>query len=130
MFAAAALGFAVALSAVLYVRALDKYRGPHAYLDMAAWMPGHVPEMARIMVNDPASFYYHSGHESLSIPNADLDTVLQVMDRYGAEYLVLDSHYAMLRALYDAPHTDDRLVVVGAFGEGDDTVYLLSRRST
>ena len=47
---------------------------------------------------------------SLSIPNADLDTVLDVMDRYDAAYLLLDANNASLQALYRAPESEDRLI--------------------
>jgi hypothetical protein len=60
----------------------------------------------------------------LSIPNAGVDTVLAVMGRFGAEYLLLDGNYVPLRELYARPRSDDRLVLLAMFGDGPQTVYL------
>jgi len=81
---------AVGLSAWLYGTNLDRFRGPHLYDQAAGWLDEHAGDGTRVMVNDPASFYYHSRIASLPIPNADLDTVLRVMDRYSADYMLLD----------------------------------------
>jgi 4-amino-4-deoxy-L-arabinose transferase-like glycosyltransferase len=126
------VAFAVLLSAWLYGQGLDRFRGEHLYAQVAMWMrvrldveaPGADYGLPRVMVNDPASFYYYSGFSALSIPNAGVDTVLAVMGRYGAEYLVLDGNYVPLRGLYTDPSSDDRLVLLATFGEGPQTVYL------
>jgi hypothetical protein len=124
----------VLLSAWLYLEGVDRFRGEHPYGPVAAWMRDNLEEAAevgaapRVMVNDAASFYYHSRLPSLSIPNADLETVLGVMDRFGAEYLLLDGNYASLRALYRAPRSDGRLVLLAAFGDGQNTLYLYRYR--
>jgi hypothetical protein len=101
----------------------------HLYGVVGEWLAARDAAPARVMVNDPASFYYHTRRECLSIPNADLDTVLGVMSRYGAEYLVLDDNYAGLRALYDAPQEEERLVLLGRFTLDGETVYLLKAAS-
>jgi len=88
VFSAGLVVLALALSAWLYLSNLDRYTGPHLYQQVAAWMEQNAPSDARVMVNDPASFYYHSRLSSLPIPNADLETVLAVMDRYDAGYLL------------------------------------------
>lgn len=119
------VGLAVLLSLALYVRGRDRFVGRHLYEDVTAWMAGHAPSSARVMVNDPPSFYYYGRRECLSIPNADLDTVLQVMARYHAEYLLLDGNYPSLRALYEAPQSDERLILLQTFGQGDQVAYLL-----
>ena len=124
------VGLAVLLSAWLYLQGVDRFRGEHRYQEVAAWMRGNLP-LARadadadvpVMVNDAASFYYHSRLPALSIPNADLDTVLAVMDRFAVEYLLLDGNYVPLRALYQAPQSDGRLALLASFGDGQDTVY-------
>jgi hypothetical protein len=118
------VGFAALLSAVLYAKGLDKFRGEHLYGEVAAWMHEHVPSAGRVMVNDPASFYYHSRRQCLSIPNAEVDTVLDVMARYGADYLLLDGNYVPLRALYESPRDDDRVTLLRAFTRDGETLYL------
>jgi hypothetical protein len=126
------VALAVLLSAWLYFHGLGRFRGDHLYGQVTAWMhdnlsleaPSVGGDLPRVMVNDAASFYYDSRVPALSIPNADVDTVLAVMDRFDVEYLLLDGNYVPLRALYRAPQSDRRLALLAAFGEGEDTVYL------
>jgi 4-amino-4-deoxy-L-arabinose transferase-like glycosyltransferase len=123
---------AVLLSAWLYVRGMDRFRGDHVYSQVATWMVERLPsgartldgDLPRVMVNDPASFHYHSRLPALAIPYADLDTVLAVMARFDVEYLVLDVNYAPLQPLYRSPGSDDRLTLLAAFGEQQETIYL------
>jgi hypothetical protein len=121
--------FAVLLSGVLYARGVPKFRGAHLYSIVGEWMAAHTTFPGRVMVNDPASFYYYTRRECMSIPNADLDTVLDVMSRYGAGYLVLDDNYAALRSLYRAPWEEERLVLLQRFTSDGETVYLLQAAS-
>jgi hypothetical protein len=123
------VGFAVILSVALYIRGLDRFRGEHPYTRVTAWMDAelHAGRTARVMVNDPASFAYHGGLSALSIPNADLDTVLVVMERYDARYLLLDGSYLPLRALYHAPQSDARLALLASFGEDSERLHLFRR---
>jgi hypothetical protein len=123
---------AVLLSAWLYLQGIDRFRGEHLYDQVAVWMRKNLDleeqdglsVSPRVMVNDAASFYYHSRLPALSIPNADLDTVLAVMHRFDVEYLLLDGNYAPLRALYQAPDSDRRLVLLASFGDDRDAIYL------
>jgi hypothetical protein len=115
------------VSAGLYARGLGRYRTPHVYSEVAAWLEEHALPSERVMVNDPASFYYYGRRECLSIPSATLDTVLRVMQRYDVHYLVLDSSYPLLRDLYESPGSTVRLVPLRGFGTGEETVYLLER---
>jgi 4-amino-4-deoxy-L-arabinose transferase-like glycosyltransferase len=124
VFGAAFVLFAVVLSLVLYVKALDKFTGTHPYSVVATWLSEHAPATTPVMVNDPATFYYYSRRPCLSIPNAGRETVLRVMDRYGASYLVLDENNPSLRDLYDAPRDDVRLALVETFFSGDSKTYL------
>jgi hypothetical protein len=87
-------------------------------------MDERVPSDARVMVNDPATFYYHSRRPCLSIPNADRDTIVRVMDRYDARYLILDRNNFSVQHLYRAPQSDPRLVLVETFFRDQETAYL------
>jgi hypothetical protein len=127
VFSGALVAFAVLLSGFLYLRGLDKFQGEHVYERVAQWMEVHLPSGGRVMVNDAATFYYHSRRECLSIPYAELDTVLEVMDRYSADYLLLSDAYPALRSLYEAPESDDRLLLLKAFEQGGEALYLLKR---
>jgi hypothetical protein len=130
------VGLAVLLSTGLYARGLDRFRGEHVYGEVGAWMRGHVLPAVReagqagghIAVNDPASFYYHTRLSCLSIPNGDVETVLAVMARYGAEYLVLDGNNASLRVLYESPQREERLTLLRAFGRDEAKIYLFRRQ--
>ena len=131
VFSVALVGFAVVLSGVLYARGLDKYRGDHLYDAVAAWMDENAPPTERLMVNDPAQFYYHGRRESLSIPYADLQTVLEVMERYSTRYILLDEHNDSLSSLYAAPYADRRLAVAHVFTSGGQQgAYLFVRTDT
>jgi hypothetical protein len=124
VFGSAFVLFAVVLSVVLYLRGLDKFTGEHPYEEPAAWLGERAPDDARVMVNDPATFYYYSRRQCLSIPSADRDTVLRVMERYDVSYLVLDENNPPLRALYDAPQDDVRFNLVETFVREEGVIHL------
>jgi hypothetical protein len=118
---------ALALSAWLYVDDLDRFTSPHLYDQVVAWMAENTPHGTSVMVNDPALLYYHSRRPSLAIPNADLDTVLTVMDRYDTPYLLLDANNATLRALHLDPEASDRLSLLKTFDDEKTTAHLFHR---
>jgi hypothetical protein len=128
VFRVAALGFAVVLSPVLYLQRLDGFTGTHSYQAVGRWLDANASRTARVMVNDPPSFVYHTGRASVAIPNEDLETALAVMRRYGAQYLVLDQANATLSGLYEAPASEARLVLQEAFLGGQGTIYLFRLR--
>lgn len=123
VFAGAFVLFAVVLSVVLYARELPGAAQAHPYARAAAWLDAHASPQARAMVNDPATFYYHGRRECVAIPNAGQDTVLQVMRRYGIEYLVLDANNPTLSDLIDAPQSQACLQLLEKL-EGAETTYL------
>jgi hypothetical protein len=116
VFGGAFVLFAVVLSLALYAYGLDRFRGAHSYGAVASWLDENAHPDARVMVNDPATFYYYGRRPAVSIPNADQETALEVMARYGVQYLVLDGNNPSLRDLYQAPRADARLDVVAQFG--------------
>jgi hypothetical protein len=118
---------ALALSAWIYTNQVDRFKRPHLYEQVTAWMDQYAPQEVRVMVNDPALFYYHSRRASLAIPNADLDTVLTVMNRYEVRYLLLDVNNPSLRALYLAPESNDRLKRIKTFENERTTAHLFQR---
>ena len=126
VFSVAFVGFAVVLSGSLVVQRLGDLGQDHPYAEIASWMAEHVPADARVMVNDPATFYYYGRRPCLTIPNAGLETVLEVMHRYDARYLILDRNNPTLRSLYDAPQGDARLIPVETFGD-DEATHLFMR---
>ena len=44
------------------------------------------------MINDPAMLYYYGRRPCIVIPNGGVDTVIEVMQRYGVRFLVLDEN--------------------------------------
>lgn len=66
----------------------EKDRG---YGEIGLWLEEQGEEQAIVMVGNAPGFTWHTGHMALAIPNEPLDTILEVADRYGAHYLVLDS---------------------------------------
>jgi len=126
------VALSVLLGAWLYLQGMDRYRGEHLYDRVSAWMHEHLSltgsgadlDGPRVMVNDSPTFYYHSRLPALSIPNASVDTVLTVMERFDVDYVLLDGNYVPLRALYEAPQADKRLALLATFADGQGPVYL------
>lgn len=114
-FRGAAVVFALLLGAVLYAQRLPGYRGIHPYEAVGQWLDAHARSTARAMVNDPASYYYHTHKSSVAIPNGDLETALAAMRRYDVDYLVLDGRNPGLRGLHEAPASDPRLALEETF---------------
>jgi hypothetical protein len=113
---------AVALSAFLYGRALPGYRGTHLYASIALWMEENADSAGRVLVNDPAAFYYYNQRECLSVPNGTVEALLDVAERYNVRYLVLDKNVpSPLRSLYARPGDDERFRLLRRFvdQEGD-----------
>jgi hypothetical protein len=52
----------------------------------------NVPSGARFMVNNPPCFYERTGMQAIPIPDGGPDTLLSAADRYGAQYVILDSN--------------------------------------
>jgi hypothetical protein len=98
--------------------AADRTRSPsgevaQGYLPLARLVePG-----AAVMVGNAPAFHYATGLPALSIPNEPLDVVLQVADRYGADYLLLNEHTPEpLRELYERPASNASAQLIGSEG--------------
>lgn len=124
VFGVAFVVMAMALSGVIYLRGLPRFRGEHVYRQVGAWLDRHASPRSRVMVNDPPTFYYHTRRECVVIPNAGVDVALAVMERYDVEYLALDQDNPSLRSLYESPMGDGRLELVESF---EGPLYLFRR---
>lgn len=51
-----------------------------------------LPADARIMVNDPAAWYFHTGLSGIVIPDEPLDTALELAQDYDITHLVVDQN--------------------------------------
>ena len=95
VFAASLVGLAVLVTALALGRA-GVYNGAwnqqdRGYVQVGAWLNEHDAGQAIVMVGNAPGFTWHTGHMAIAIPNEPLDTILDVADRYGAHYIVLDS---------------------------------------
>ena len=88
VFSMAALGFGVLMSLLIAHSSPinDSQELPSLYAELRAILPSGV----RVMINDPARLYYHLGHGGVTIPNASVEVVPEIAERYGIDYLVLE----------------------------------------
>jgi len=101
-------GLAILISLFLYSQSvfLSTSREPilplwnernRIYVQVAQSLEGD----ALVMVVDPPAYYYFTHRPALVIPNEEIEVILEVAHRYGAEYLILESdHPSTLSALY------------------------------
>ncbi|MFP4322687.1 MAG: hypothetical protein ACLFTK_09550 [Anaerolineales bacterium] len=55
-----------------------------------ATISADLPAEARLMVNDPAAWYYHTGYAGVTLPDESLATALAIAERYCITHLVID----------------------------------------
>jgi len=104
VFAGGSVGLAVLVTALALGRA-GVYTGAwnerdRGYLAIAGWLREQDAGRSVVMVGNAPGFTWHTGNAAIAVPNEELETILEVAGRYGAEYLVLDSA---------RPRTTDRL---------------------
>jgi len=67
------------------------------YIQVAQSLEGD----ALVMVVNPPAYYYFTHRPALAIPNEEIEVILEVAHRYGAEYLILENdHPSTLSDLY------------------------------
>lgn len=77
----------LALGPTLYVlRSASPPDVPAFYDQMAAL----IPDEARVMINDPAQMYYHTGRGGVVLPNEAPDVIREIAGRYDVDYLLLE----------------------------------------
>lgn len=107
-----AITFAVALGQPLRQRQAAVYEEIGRILP-----PGSV-----VMTGDPPGLHYHSGLPAIATPNEPPEVLLQVAQRYGARYLLLDADRpGPLNDLYQGRDQTISLLLARDFGDG----YLL-----
>jgi len=84
--AALGIGVLISLSVVRSALAEDRQDLPNLYRELRAVLPPG----ARVMINDPARLYYHTGHGGVTIPNEPVQIVPEIANRYRIDYLVLE----------------------------------------
>jgi len=81
-----------------------------------------------VMVGDPPAFWYQTRRQATVIPNGEVEAVLEVAERYGISYLLLEAdHPAPLDALHAGQEGHPRLRLVEAWSEQDAVLYAIER---
>ncbi len=76
-------------------------RANTGYLAVEAWLADNGAADGPVMVVDPPAYYYFTHRPAIVTPNEDIDGIVAVAERYGADYLVLEyDHVASLEPLY------------------------------
>ncbi len=118
----------MALSAYAAAEKIPRWRETSpTYREIDHWLDAReVSESAVVMIGDPPSFWYHSGRYAVVVPNEDVVTLREVVERHRVEYLLLDqSHPAPLTALYNGEEEVDWLRAVASWG--DEVPYAVRR---
>ncbi len=76
-------------------------RANTGYVAVAAWLEENASGDALVMVVDPPAYYYFTHQRAIVIPNEDVSGIVEVANRYDADYLILEQdHVASLDAVY------------------------------
>jgi len=81
--------------------------------DLFRQIAGDLPDDAVVMAGNAPSIYYHTGRAAINIPNEPPDVLVEVAERYGASYLIMDeNHPQPLVGLYHGKenHPDIKLI--------------------
>jgi hypothetical protein len=107
-------------------------RANTGYLDVSAWLEEHATPETVVMVVDPPAYYYFTHRPAIVIPNEDLPGIVDVADRYGADFLILEQdHVSSLDPLYTEASTDPSLDLRHSFVDRSGQViqiYAIRRR--
>ncbi len=80
--------------------------GAERYQAVETWLRSQGGEGSIVMVNNPPGYYVAGRRAAIVIPLGELDTVLEVARKFGAEYLVLEQNTTpQLKDLYQSPRT-------------------------
>jgi hypothetical protein len=129
VFSTAMVVAAVALSAYAVAQKLPAWsRSDEVYLEVGAWLARQGAEDAKVMVANPPAFWYHTGHPAVVVPDDDVETLLDVCERYGVDYLVLDANRpASLSALYEDRALSRQLALAATFEDGLVALWRVGR---
>jgi hypothetical protein len=72
-----------------------------------------------VIVRNPPGYFISSGRRAIALPYGNKHTILQVAERYGADYLVLEKGgtFATIQDLYDDPRGNPAFVYLGEVDE-------------
>jgi hypothetical protein len=115
---------AMALTALRVAPVVNHPPADLVYGEVGQWLAQADGPGAVVAVNNPPSFFYHTGLASIVIPADDVETLLRAMADFGARWLVLDANVAEgLAGLAADPRSEPRLQLRATFGG----TYVLER---
>jgi hypothetical protein len=88
-FSAALVLFAVLFSVVVFNGQVSGWNSAGAFFEEVA---ARLPPDSVVMINDPSALYYFTGLPGVVVPNAPLDVIPDLAQRYGVNTLVLDQN--------------------------------------
>ena len=92
------------------------------------WLAENDEPGASVMAGDAPAFWYHTRRPAAAIPNGDVETILEVADRYDLRYLLLEAnHPSPLADLYAGRTGHPRLSEVEKWGEAGAVLYAIRR---
>ncbi|MBC8330699.1 MAG: hypothetical protein H8E28_01835 [Anaerolineae bacterium] len=127
VFSGAVIGFAALLSVYLVGGRVLGWgagsqpwgAGQAAYVDLQVELQRlDIPTEAIILVNNPPGFYLASQRPAIVIPDGDMDILLAVARRYGAQIVLLESNHPRgLDDLYNNPTAYSQFELLWSDGE-------------
>jgi 4-amino-4-deoxy-L-arabinose transferase-like glycosyltransferase len=126
VFSTAAVVGAMILSASVTVDKLLAWRSIDAvYEEVGQWLAQERAVDGAVMVSNPPAFWYYTQYPAVVVPNADVETLLAVGDRYDVRYVLLDqNHPAPLGDLYVEENHHPALRPVATWGQGEKRAVL------
>ena len=72
-----------------------------------------------VIVRNPPGYFIASGNESIALPFGDESTLLQVAEKFNADYLVLEKGgtFESIQDLYEKPENNPSFVYIGEVNE-------------
>ena len=91
-------------------------RANTGYVTVSSWLDQNAPQEAVVMVVDPPAYYYFTHRPAIVIPNEEIDGIVEVAERYQAQYLILEyDHVVSLDPIYRGEATHPSLALEHAF---------------
>jgi hypothetical protein len=120
---------ALILSGFVAYQRIPAWRVAHrVYEDADRWLTNQGAIDAGVMVRNPPAFWYLTHRPAIVIPNENVETLMQVADRYQMGYVLLEAdHPAQLADLHAGAIRHPRLQVVKTWSGGEDILYAVQR---
>jgi hypothetical protein len=101
------------------------------YLTVASWLDSQAADGSVVMVVDPPGYYYFTHRPAIVTPHEEIEGILKVASRYGAEYLILEyDHVPSLDPFYYGEATHPALDLQHTFQDAngnDIQIYEIRR---